>query len=173
MNPDEYISSRVEDQIAWYDSKAIISQRMYVRLQTLIIMLSLLLPILLSIPKNIGGVDISVTVNAGATIIAIFLAVLIAYQSFHNYREKWAEYRTVAESLKHEKYLYLTTSGKYRDSTHAFESFVEAIEGHVSRENAQWSQLRKSATESGDEQDLVRDETAQPGASADAKEPRR
>lgn len=173
MNPDKYLSSRVDDQIAWYDRKAIISQKMYVRLQTLIIMLSLFLPILLSIPKNIGGVDISTTINSGATIISIFLAVLIAYQSFHNYREKWAAYRTSAETLKHEKYMYLTISGKYRDSAHAFENFVETIEGHVFKEHAQWAQLRKTATAAKGEQDYVRDEPAQPDASADAKEPRR
>jgi len=142
MNPDEYLTKRIDDQIDWYDHKAIDLQRMNVRLQTLILTLSLLLPIILSIPKNLGGIDISSTINAGTTIMSIVLAIFIAFQSYRNYREKWIEYRTTAESLKNEKYMYLTKSGKYRDSEHASEALLETIEKGLIQQRMHINKIR-------------------------------
>ena len=57
------------------------------------------------------------------------------------FQEKWSEYRTTSETLKHEKYLYETKSGPYdNERTDNFKSFVVRIENLISKENSSWSQ---------------------------------
>jgi hypothetical protein len=51
--------------------------------------------------------------------------------------EKWIEYRTTTETLKHEKYLYFTNSLPYANDD-TFVLLVERVERLISKENSRW-----------------------------------
>ena len=64
--------------------------------------------------------------------------------SIFQFRELWTEYRTNAESLKHEKYLYLSSSNPY-DREDKFKLLVERVEKLISIEHSRWQDI--SSTE--------------------------
>jgi len=73
-------------------------------------------------------------------VIAVCVAVISGLVTLYKFQENWIEYRTVAETLKHEKFLYLTKSAPY-DEEDAFHALVERIEGLISRENTTWARV--------------------------------
>jgi hypothetical protein len=70
-------------------------------------------------------------------------AVTTGIVSLFQFREHWLEYRTTAESLKHEKYMFLTKSGPYSGDD-AFSTLVNHVEALVSEENTMWYQRLKA-----------------------------
>jgi hypothetical protein len=76
-------------------------------------------------------------------IVAIFgalIAILEAIQQLYQFHTLWTEYRSTAEHLKHEKYLFLSLSGPYRwfNQVEALLLLAERIEEHISKEHAKW-----------------------------------
>ncbi len=63
--------------------------------------------------------------------------------TLYKLQENWIEYRAIAELLKHEKFLYITKAGPYRNND-SFAVFVEQIEGYLSKENTHWSSYSKT-----------------------------
>jgi len=133
MTPEEYIHDRLDDQITWYDQKSAWNQKWFKRFRVVEILFSTTIPFLVSqvtedttiLKSIVGGMGVCVAVLSG----------LITLYKFH---ENWIEYRTTAETLKHEKYLYLTTVTPYdRDSP--FQELVNRVESLISRENTTWA----------------------------------
>jgi len=71
-------------------------------------------------------------------IIAIVSGVLGLYK----FQENWLEFRTTAESLKHEKYLYLTNSEPY-NADEPLNLLVSRVETLISKENTNWAQYMR------------------------------
>jgi Protein of unknown function (DUF4231) len=65
--------------------------------------------------------------------------LLQAYQ----YHKNWITYRSTAESLKHEKYLYLARADAYAHSKNPLRLLAERIEGLISQEHARWISSRR------------------------------
>jgi hypothetical protein len=54
------------------------------------------------------------------------------------FQEHWITYRSTAEALKHERYLYLAQAGPYvGEDRHR--QLAERLEGLVSQEHAKWT----------------------------------
>lgn len=140
MTPEEYIKKRVIDQINWYDSKSQSSQRWFKWLRGLEIVFSGAIPLFAGFGK---GDPWSILVVG---ILGAAVAILASLLSLNQFQENWIEYRTTCESLKHEKYLFLTKSEPY-DDTDPFDLFVQRIESLISKENSGWSQYTKSGAE--------------------------
>lgn len=134
MNAEEYIKQRLEDQIGWYDRRSKTSQRMFKWLRLAEIILAGSIPVIAGITANEFLSWTTLTAFLGAT-VAILAAVLALYQ----YQEHWIEYRTTCESLKKEKYLFLTKVEPY-NGDNAFETLVQRVETLVSKENTNWAQ---------------------------------
>jgi hypothetical protein len=84
------------------------------------------------VPYNqiiIGALGVCVALSAG----------LSALYKFH---ENWIEYRTTSETLKHEKFFFLTKCSLY-DDDNAYHKLVQRVEGLISKENTQWSMHTK------------------------------
>ncbi len=64
--------------------------------------------------------------GAGVVIVAAFITL-------GRYQENWVEYRTTCESLRHEKYRYLTRTGLY-SGDNAFSVLVDGVESLISKE---------------------------------------
>lgn len=79
--------------------------------------------------------------------LGVVIAVSVAAGSLYKFQENWIQYRTTAETLKHEKYLYLTKSAPYNEEN-AFIQLVQRIESLISKENTQWSRYAKKDTKS-------------------------
>jgi len=75
------------------------------------------------------------TASLGGTV-----AILEGFQQLGQYNTLWASYRSTAESLKHEKYMFLASGGPYRNlsTNEALKRLAERVEEQVSTEHAKW-----------------------------------
>jgi len=133
MDSEEYLKQRLQDQIDWYDKKSQWNQRWHKRLKAVEIFMAV------SIPFLVGYItDTALRMKFVVGFLSVIVAAIAGLVSLYKFQENWIEYRTTAESLKHEKYLYLTKTGPY-DGGDAFNKFVERVEDMVSKENTRWS----------------------------------
>ncbi|MFH1095921.1 MAG: DUF4231 domain-containing protein [Candidatus Desantisbacteria bacterium] len=143
MNEQEYIEQRLEYQINWYSQKSQYNQTWFKRLRLSEIISATFIPFLSGMgdkvpcgPWLIGG-------------LGVFIAVAAASGSLFKFHENWIQYRTTAEQLKHEKFLYLTGTKPY-ESEDKFSALVQRIEGLISKENSSWSQVVKKVGKTSD-----------------------
>ncbi|MBF0378138.1 MAG: DUF4231 domain-containing protein [Desulfamplus sp.] len=145
MKEDEYFKDRLEKQLMWYDYKSQYNQKCYKTLRLIEIIAAALIPFFSGMSDKIlysswliGG-------------LGVLIAVSAATGSLFKYHENWIGYRTIAEQLKHEKFIYITNTPPY-DVEGKFEMLVERVENIISKENSVWTatskkqgQLSKSA----------------------------
>lgn len=136
MNEEEYISGRVDEQIAWYDHKSMVNQLFYKRIQLLQIICSSLVVLL------VGFITEAEAIKWLIGVLSMFVAISTALNGLYKFQENWIAYRTTTETLKHNKYLYLTRATPY-DTDDAFEVFVKSTEECISQENSNWSKYIK------------------------------
>ena len=140
MNEEEYITSRVDDQISWYDRKSQSAQYWFKWLRGAEIFAAAAIPLIAGFAANPFPVTLVVGI-LGATIAVISAAI-----SLNQFQENWTEYRTTCESLKHEKFLYLTKAEPYHEEE-PFRLFVQRVENLISKENSAWSQYTQVSLE--------------------------
>ena len=129
----KYLKERYEDQVNWYDKKAIGNQKVYRFYQTTLIFLSAVTPVLVAIKETRwSAIVISVLVAIGITILKTF-----------KFQENWINYRTTCETLKKEIYLYQARIGEYKTAKTPEDLFVERVESLISRENTIWLTTHK------------------------------
>jgi Protein of unknown function (DUF4231) len=144
IDVERYLSGRLEEQIDFYEKAAARAKLMHVRLQGGIIVLSVMVPVAVSHPQDWSGWPRFLVVAA-----SLLLPAMTGLTSFRKYGETWISYRTTAELLKTEKYLFLTGSGRYRDNPNAFHDLVEAVEAQLIAEHtkfrASFTEVRQAA----------------------------
>lgn len=124
----KYLKERYEDQVNWYDKKAIWNQKVYRRFQLIIIILSAITPVLVAIKET----------RWPAVVISALVAIGIAVLKTFKFQENWINYRTTCETLKKEIYLYKARIGDYKATEESKNLFVERVESLISRENTMW-----------------------------------
>lgn len=134
MDIDQYIRERVENQISWYSSKSKFNKIIYISIRIIEIIASVLIPLIVAFMPN-NDVNKIVTASLG-----IVITIASGILSILKVNENWIQYRTIAEKLQNEKYLYLTKSGIYSDNNNNHSVFVENIEKLISKENLDWAQ---------------------------------
>jgi len=60
-------------------------------------------------------------------------------QQLNQYHHNWITYRSTAEALKHEKYLFLSKAGPYAAAINDNALLAERVESLVSQEHAKWA----------------------------------
>lgn len=143
LDEEKYLKERLEDQINWYDKKSVTNQKYFKRLQVLIIVASATIP-LLSGFMNENTLGLKIVIGLLGLAIASATAILGLYQ----FQENWLEYRTTCETLRHEKYLFLTGTAPY-DEDASFTLLVERVEGLISKENTNWQNYMRQSLEDG------------------------
>lgn len=141
LNEEEYLQSRVDDQILWYDQKSLSSQRKYKTLKSFEILAASFIPVIAGFGKGYMPVEMVIA------ILGALVAIAAAMISSNQYNENWIKYRTTCESLKHEKFLFLTQTHPY-NIENTFCLFVSRVEDLISRENTIWlqsNQLQRNA----------------------------
>ena len=127
---------RLEDQVGWYDQKSSSSQRAYKRTKTVQLILGSAVPVL-------ALMDAPPVVTA---LVAAVVVVLEGVQQLNQWQSNWVLYRSTAEALKHERFLYLSSAGPYRGEDRSA-VLAERVEGLVSQEHAKWTDARQQPGE--------------------------
>ena len=142
MNEKEYLDERLIGQLKWYDAKSAYNKKCYRICQlTQLVMATLITLSGIFAPKEYPWMYFVIPV-LGA-IIAIVSGVLGLFK----FQENWVDYRTTTESLRHEKYLFLTKSEPYHNDN-PLQLLVSRVETLISKENTNWAQyIRKVSKE--------------------------
>ena len=140
---ETYMDERVDDQIKWYDKKSMQMQKKYKFLKGVTIFLSAIIPII-----SLTNIEYFNT-NIVASILAAIIAISEGMISLSNYGDNWTRYRSICETLKSEKYMFLNQSGVYSEEEDNFSFFVERIETIISQENINWASLNNESKKEG------------------------
>jgi hypothetical protein len=132
--PDHPAWLRLLDQLNWYDRKSVVAQRAYKRAKVAQVVIAAAVPVVAAVRGSAW-----VTALLGSAVV-----VLEAVQQLYQWQTNWVLYRSTAEALKHEKYLYLSDAGPYA-AVDRQRLLAERIEGLVSQEHAKWTQGREPA----------------------------
>ncbi len=140
MKEETYLTDRLEDQIDWYNHKSQFNQKWYKRLRMIEIVCASLIPLLSGLSGSIAYSEWIIG------ILGVAIAVAAATDNLYKFQENWIQYRSNTETLKHEKYLYMTNSTPYSGND-KFEMLVTRIESQISKENSNWSRYAKQKDE--------------------------
>ncbi|HNZ32375.1 MAG TPA: DUF4231 domain-containing protein [Smithellaceae bacterium] len=137
INPPDWVAKqpawlRLEDQLTWYDQKSVSAQRWYKSLKFIQVLLAISIPIFCQFEGNVG--------KWLASIAGSLIALIEAVQHMNQYSTLWITYRSTAERLKHEKFLFLSVAGPYVELSEKEQltTLAQRVEEHVSTEHANW-----------------------------------
>lgn len=140
MEQDVYLKGRVDDQITYYENAASRAKRWHIFYQVAIILLGLAVPVVVNLPNEVFPGNPK-AIQIIVTVMSLMLASFTGIANFRKYGELWLTYRATEESLKHEKYLWLTDSGRYRNASESFPEFVEQVEAIISSEHTRFRSI--------------------------------
>ena len=133
---------RLEKQIAWYSKESGRAKRMFKWLKTATLGISVSIPIVAGLVAYfplVSGVKTSIVTGIlGATI-----ALLEGVQQLNQYHQNWISYRSTAEALKHEKFLFLGHAGSYAASPNREALLADRVESLVSQEHSKWTSTQE------------------------------
>jgi len=132
MTPEEYIANRVDSQIEWHEKKSGSNKKLYQKYQ----MIQLVVASLITLSATLTVID-QAWVSFVAPTLGAIVAVVSGILGLYKFQENWVDYRTTAEQLKQEKFLFLTGSEPY-DTTQRFQILVASVEDILSKQNSKW-----------------------------------
>ena len=137
MNQDEYMQTRVDAQIDWYDRKSNANQRWFRWLRIVEIIAAATIPLL------VGYVDSVTELKVVVGVLGLLIAVIAGVLGLYQFQENWTGYRTICEALKQEKYLFSTRTSPYEQDD-PFPLFVQRVENLISKEHSSWVQYMRA-----------------------------
>ena len=138
MSPPDVALERLEDQLKWYDKESARGKTMFKRLKTATLAISVSIPLNAALATRYPAVVGVITGMMGASI-----ALLEGIQQLNQYQQNWITYRSTAEALKHEKFLFLSSAGPYAAASNPNAILAERTEALVSQENAKWTSAQE------------------------------
>jgi hypothetical protein len=129
---DDPTLERLRDQIGWYDRKSRENQRLFKLLKGVQLVAAAAIPVAATLDA-----DPAVAAILGAAII-----VVEGFQQLNQYQQNWTLYRSNAEALKHEHFLFIARAGPYADLQDGRALLADRIEGLISQEHARWVSAR-------------------------------
>jgi hypothetical protein len=148
MNEEEYLKNRLDDQIDWYDRKSSKNQKNYKLFQLILILSAAAIPLL---SGYLGQEGTTPYLPYIIGVLGFLVAIITAILSLYKFQENWTAYRTTCESLRHEKYLYLTKTDPYKGKS-AFNLLVQRVEMLISKENSSWAEIMKKPDEQNEKE---------------------
>jgi hypothetical protein len=128
---------RLDDQLAWYEEKSKHHKRWFQSLKVCQIVIAAAIPAAAAAGASAGF--------AGA--LGAVVVVLEGLQQLFQFQQNWIAYRSTAEALKHEKFLYLARAGPYAGPDGRDRLLAERVEGLVSQEHSAWAEVQRVSTE--------------------------
>lgn len=128
----EFLKLRWLEQLAWMEAKAGKAQWFYYRLRVITIVGAVLVPALVALNSLHGWPGNAAQI--ATWIVSLVVAVSAAVEGFFQFGQRWRNYRSTAERLKTEGWLFLQAAGLYAavdgsraDSYRTFASRVEEL----------------------------------------------
>jgi hypothetical protein len=151
ISPEQYISERVDQYQGWYDRKSVSMKSRYLRMRAFSVIGGGLVPVLINLPGQWTVLGVPV-IQAVVTVISLLVVIVVSLESVFHYREQWKNYRSTEQQLGHEKFLFRSRVGIYRELSDqdAFRLFVERVEEAIANENAATLNVMTMATEVAD-----------------------
>ena len=132
------VFQRLVEEQTWYSAKSRAARTAFKRIKVTEIVAAAIIPFLT------GQHWYGVTYMVGG--LGVLITILEGLLHLNQYQENWTNYRNTAESLKHEKFLFLAHAGPYADATDPRAMLAERVEALISQENSQWvAALQKSS----------------------------
>jgi len=146
MDQEKYIKTRLDDQIKWYNKKSKCNQIWYKIIRIIEITLAGSIPLIIGIKPFSENLQ-----NPILAIIGFVLVTMAGIIGLYDFQENWIKYRTTCESLKHNKYLFLSKAEPYNIDT-SYQLLVSNVESLISMENSNWSlsKMKKIKKKKGD-----------------------
>src|SRR5215469_4079087 len=144
MDADEYVTQRLETEITWYGERSAQNKWYHTVTRGIEIVCSALIPLLAGFAKE-SRPEIAIIMG----VLGVFVATAAGFSSLLKFQENWIKYRTTAESLKKEKYLFQTKVQPY-DGNEPLTLLVQRVETLVSEENTNWAQYMMQPVDKGE-----------------------
>lgn len=125
-----FIKDRYEDQRDWYEKKASKKKKLHDITRVIIIIIAPLVPISILIDDP--------TLKIFSIMTSIIVVICTSLINTFKFQEDWLNYRTTAEMMKKEYFLYCTGVGDYRDNDDKDGLFIRRIESMISQEHTKW-----------------------------------
>ena len=138
MSEKEYLEQRLQDQIDWYETRSRLCQQRFKALRSLEIVTAAAIPFLSGYSARIPHVEMVVGM------MGLVIAIAAGLLGLHQYQERWMEYRSAAEALKREKFLFLTGAEPY-NGPDGFAILVQRVEARLADEQNAWAQQVQTA----------------------------
>jgi hypothetical protein len=126
--------ARLEDQVEWYDRKALANKQRYRQIKVLQLLAA-------------ASVPVAAALSAEEWVVAALgglILVLEGIQQLGQYHDTWISYRGTCERLKHEKFLFLGGAPPY-NRKNPERLLTMRVEGLVSQEVAKWVTAQEEA----------------------------
>jgi hypothetical protein len=126
---------RLEDQIHWYDANSTKNKNWFTGLKIVQLIGAAAVPVMASVHAAVW-----VTGGLGALVV-----VVEGIQQLGQFQANWINYRSTAEALKHEKFLFVSDAGLYEVADDPRRLLAERVEGLISQEHSLWTVGRDQA----------------------------
>ncbi len=131
----KFMKERYEDQLEWYEKKAKKNKQIYMYLQFILIVFSMVVPIIIVINYILTT---STVLQWIAIMMSIVVAILVSSLKAFNFQENWVSYRTTAENLKKELVFFRAETGPYINIQDIESLFVQRVESFISQRHTSW-----------------------------------
>ena len=138
MQAEDYMTGRVDDQIAWYGRKSAINKRYHLWTNGGIIFFSAMIPLIAGLDAAIQLPLLQIAPNLMAGLLGVITATLSGFSALMKFQDKWTNYRMTREALMREKILYQTATAPYQAGPRSYNLFVSNVEHLLSQENTGW-----------------------------------
>lgn len=133
MTQEEYLSQRVEPDLAWYDKRAGQYRKLHFGARISIIVFSALITILTSVEFKYK--------NTAIAVLGALVVIITSISELMKFKDQWFEYRNTAETIKSEKVYFLTGTEPYKNEADSFNTFVKNYETIIRTEHQNWRSL--------------------------------
>lgn len=138
LDREAYLEQRVDDQLRWLGQSSRRSKKMFIGLS--------IVEILLGTAITVGSPFIGGS-SLGRTLIAIAgggVAITGSVLALTRSQENWIRYRSLAEQLKREKYLFTTDTPPYGgEPEQSLHHFVNQVESLMLEERGAWARSHR------------------------------
>jgi Protein of unknown function (DUF4231) len=141
-NINDYIKDRLDEQRSWYAAKAAYNKSRYRIFQIIVIVASAIIPVI-NLTSGWGTNTNQDAIHAAlltTSIISAGVTIIIAFTQMEKYFETWVLYRTTAEALRREKFLFENSCAVYYNLAEVDKNrlLVERVEAMLSSENSKF-----------------------------------
>lgn len=145
----KYINERLKNQQKWYENRATLNKKRFMRFQTVIIILGALIPLIVVFDSYATGLvkeKVPVFFNGLpgiiSAVISATIAILAGIDKLAQPQANWFNYRANEEMLKKEEWMHCYMTGPYKNlkEEEAEKLLVERVESVISADIARFAQ---------------------------------